>query len=187
MNNIVQGLILGVRKLYPSRNKKNAAILLLFTIFGASITYAQYNRIEGSGVYVFSKAEFTVCRYGDITPLETKIIDNIEDLDKAGFPFGNVFRKVELFGTQILCTLKEESDGRPSKLYLLKDGIIEPIIENKENISEGTEELQPSIPLDWTYETRGNQLTFNLKYSFGDSRFNFPLEGEMRLTLNKQQ
>jgi hypothetical protein len=129
---------------------------------------------------VFDKAEFTAYRYGTDSPVETVRIDDVNSLDTAGFHFQTVFRKVEISGGQILVTLRNHL------LYQLEDNqlILVHEKERDENETAGEEELPTTIPLQpYVYAITGDILQFTFKYSYGDSRFDFPLEGKLRVKL----
>jgi hypothetical protein len=136
-----------------------------------------------NGVWVFDKAEFTAYRYGTDSPVEKLRIDDVNSLDTAGFHFQTVFRKVEISGGQILVTLRNH---RGDRLYQLEDNqlILVHEKERDENETAGDEELPTTIPLQpYVYAITSDILQFTFKYSYGDSRFDFPLEGKLTVKL----
>jgi hypothetical protein len=141
-----------------------------------------------NGVWVFDKAVFTAYQYGTDSPIETINIRDVNSLDTAGFHFQTVFRKVEISGGQISVVLGNRDGGVP---YRLEDGqlVLANEKEKEESKTAKEEELPATIMLQpYEYAINGDRLQFTFdKYSYGDSRFDFSLEGKLSVTLVKDK
>jgi hypothetical protein len=143
---------------------------------------------DTTGIWVFEKAEFKAYKYKTETVVETVTIDNTAALDTAGFHFNNVFREIEISGNRIVVVL---GTRYRNSLYRLEgDRLI--ALENDEkekNDNHGeSEELPSMISLPpFVYSRTGGKMQFTFKYPYGDSRYNFSLEGRLSVTYIKSK
>lgn len=139
--------------------------------------------------YLFQKATFTVSNYNTKAVVNTRVITDIASVTAEDMFFSNTFSRVIINnGSLLYCTLPDQKE------YVVKDdGIkISPIKtqsffkeEKKESVPAGrpfSGQLEP-----YTMSLNGDVLTFTVTYIYGDSRYQFTLEGKLVLTMTKQK
>ena len=162
---------------------KNTLFQLVFVIslvvISLSSAYSQTSDLEGE--WLFKKAEFAIYKYGESTLLETIVVDNVDGSNSQSFPFDKVFKTLDVSGGVIKCTLIGNfSYGDIS--YIVNGETLNPIISNT---LEQQEISAIDIP-EHTYEIAGNELKINMKYSFGNTKYAYPLEGKLLITMIKK-
>lgn len=154
---------------------RNILHLMAFSvIFSTFCISLKAQASETDGEWLFSKADFLIYKFGESTLLETITINRAEDLGNEGFPFDRVFVKASVTGNHVSVTL---NDGNT---YLLNDNYL---ILEKDLDSENPQTI--SLP-STKYKVVNGNLQFELEYSYGDTKYNFPLKGKMIIIMTKE-
>jgi hypothetical protein len=141
-------------------------------------TYVKENNLNGT--WFFEKLEFISYRYGDTSvPVEITTIERPDDLNAVTFPFETIFRQMEISGETVICTLSAYGDN---PFYM--EGNSLSLIKQVEEPDEGELPSLLSIP-PCSYAVRGDKLVFSFAFPFGNTRYDFPLEAKISITLNR--
>ena len=151
--------------------------------------FSQTNKtiVNTNGTYLFQKAVFTVSNYNTKSEVDTRVITDPSLLDASDLFFRNVFLQATVNNEVLLsCMLPDEVE------YLVKDGIelipakiLPPTDEHVQD--KAADNNQPLQLAPYSLSIQNSILTFTVNYLYGDSRYNFPLEGKLVVTLTKQK
>ena len=135
---------------------------------------------ENDGTYLLQKAVFSTYNYNTKGEIDTRVIDP-ESLEDGEIFYQNVFKEVSIYNHELtFCVLSNNLDYQvtdrltliPAKEY------------NSDKVKSGNIPAQLS---PYSLSIENNTATFTVLYLYGDSRYNFPLEGKLTLTLTKQK
>lgn len=153
-------------------------ILCLCSIF----VYPQSNDTNNTnGTFLFQKATLTSFNYDTKSEVDTRVVNDPLLLDTTDMFFQNVFLEVTISnGILSSCILPNNLE------YTVRDGNI--LIPAKESPSEKRSEEGNYTQLSpYSIRFHNNTLDFTFHYLYGDSRYNFPLEGRLVITLTKKE
>ena len=162
--------------------------VLLFLSISSFAQNVDFKNIEGR--WIFERAEFESYQQGNPNnSLEKIVVENIASYENKRFPIGVVFQSVKIANGKLYCLLA--GSEFQNSIYLLEDyqlSLSNEAGEKKESEgNEQNEELPQSVALfNYEYSLKGNNLEFIFYYQYGDSRYNFPLESKVVMTLVRQ-
>lgn len=151
--------------------------------------FSQKNEIavNTNGTYLFQKVIFTIYNYNTKAEVNTSVITDPASLDAADLFFRNVFLEATI-GNEVLlsCMLPDRTE------YLVKNETeliaVKILPANAEQIQGRISEDDKPLQLTpYLLSIQNNVLTFTVRYLYGNSEYNFPLEGKLVLTMTKQQ
>lgn len=144
---------------------------------------------ETDGVYLFSKATLTIYNFDTKQEVDLKIVEDPSVIETADFHFANVFLQATIQdGKLFSCMLPDEQEYKVSNNIQLEPFKEKEVEKNMLMNMDGTEnisQLRSLKPYSFTIEN--DILTFEVLYPFGDSTYDFPLEGKLTVVLTKQQ
>lgn len=160
-------------------------ILCLCTLSVYSQTVHQNST---DGVYIFQKATFSTYNYNTKAVLDTRIVDNPVLVDPTELFFLNVFQQVTINnGALSFCILPDNSE------YIIENEVKlipakKTITSTKDNLAQDESDQVTSKQLTpYSLSIENDKLTFSVSYLYGDSQYNFPLEGKLTVILAKQK
>lgn len=145
--------------------------------------YSQTKQTNSSdGTYIFQKATFTAYNYDSKAEVDTRTIDNAALLDTTDMFFQKVFLKATIENDLLsFCTLPDQREYKvEDQLTLVPAPTKE--LSKRDYTSNISMQLSP-----YTFLVNNNILTFTFIYSYGDSRYSFPLEGKLTVSLTKEK
>lgn len=152
-------------------------ILCLCCISASSQTSSQNST---DGTYTFQKATFTTYNYDSKAEVETQTVVEKALLDSTHMFFQNVFLEANISGgilsSCILPNLKE---------YVVQDEV--KLIPAKKSESKTDSQSDYIQLLPYSTSFTNDILSFTFLYPYGDSKYSFPLEGKLIITLSKQK
>lgn len=134
------------------------------------------------GIYTFQKGTFIIYNYGTRSQIDSYTIDDPLLVNKTDVYFQNVFLEAIINnGVLSSCVLPDNKD------YIINNTI--ELLPSKEYDKEGNGDVNnTALQLaPYSLSTKGNILTFTVRYLYGDSRYSFPLEGKLVVDLIKQK
>lgn len=145
------------------------------------------NSQDADGTYVFKKAVLTI--YNDNTKAEvsTVTIDNVASLNMEDMHLRNAFLQATIYqGILSSCILPDNMEYTVENEIELVATKVDP--DKKTDFDQlGLGNAPESMQLKpYTFTTNNNVLTLTFDYSYGDSTYNFPLEGKLTIILTKQ-
>lgn len=145
------------------------------------------NSQDSDGTYVFKKAVLTIYNANTKAEVSTETIDNVASLNMEDIHLRNVLLQATIYqGVLSFCILPDNLE------YAVQDGIqLVPMkvdaekktVFNQLELGNAPESMQLK---PYTFTTSNNVLTLTSNYSYGDSTFDFPLEGKLTIMLTKQ-
>lgn len=152
-------------------------ILCLYCISAFSQT-SQVNSTDGT--YTFQKAIFTTYNESTKAEVDTRVIADPALLDTTDVFFQRVFLEASISnGVLSSCILANQRE------YLVQDeSMLIPAKKSDEKSDSGNNNIQ-LLPYSTSFSN--DILTFTFLELYGDSRYSFPLEGKLTITLSKQK
>ena len=154
--------------------------ILIFCIFSLSM-YSQTNKESSiDGTYLFEKAVFTISNSNSKSEVNTRVITDPAIIDTTDLFLQNIFLQTTISnGILSFCILPDQLE------YRVEDGVI--LIPTKEKPQVNTSENNHSQLPHYLLSLSDDKLTFTFIYLYGDSKYHFPLEGKLVVTLTKQK
>lgn len=148
-------------------------------------TLSAYSQSSTDGTYVFQDATLNSLDYNTRAPVSNNVVNSYALLDSTDMFFRHAFLELTIAdGVISSCTLPNQVD------YVVLNGILlvpaktyDSTVIYDENGLDGEDgrRMAPS-----TTSISGNTLTVTFIFLYGDSRYNFSLEGDLVVTLTKQ-
>lgn len=156
-------------------------LLCLPTLF----VHSQTNDINNiTGTYLFEKATFTVNNYNTKSQVDFRTIIDPSELTEDDLIFLNVFREATISNGMLLsCMLPDRRE------YVVEGGVnLYPSkIESPDEADKRDQSFDPPKQLTpYELSLEGGSLIFKVRYLYGNSMYNFPLEGELIVILKLQ-
>ena len=153
--------------------------------------YAQTTELTSTdGIYEFQKVTLSIYNYKTKAMVSSKVIEDIPLIDSTSFHFENMPIELSIRGGQLVL-FKMIND----KEYAVEYGTQLTIVETKEDrdieekdkrsVEDNLSDLIQLYPYDLTFN--GDRLNLEMRYPFGDSRYNFPLEAKLTIDYIKQK
>ena len=145
------------------------------------VTYSQSAKTDSTdGTYLFKEAVFTISNSNSKSEVDKITITDPASIDTTNLFLKNIFSQAIINnGILSFCILPDKSE------YTVEEGII--LIPAKEKAKKDMSEQKQRQLSPYLSSFRDNILTFTFIYPYGDSRYNFPLEGKLTITLTKQK
>ena len=161
--------------------------LILYLCALSAFSQINETAVNTNGTYLFQKAIFTTSNYNTKAEVNSRIITDPSSLDASELFFLNVFLQATVNDEVLLsCMLPDGIE------YLVKGGaeliptkVLSPTDERVRN--KTADDNQPLQLAPYSLSIQNNTLTFTVRYLYGDSRYNFPLDGKLVVTLTKQK
>lgn len=158
---------------------------LISTLIVCLFSLSAYSQSIPDGTYIFQDASFTTLNYNTRAVVNTNTVSSSASLDSTDMFYQRAFLELTVSdGVLSSCTLPNQVE------YAVVNGVL--LIPAKtydssqvydENGLDG--ENGRRIP-PYTTSISGNTLTVTFIFLYGDSRYNFTLEGDLVVTLIKQ-
>lgn len=167
-------------------------LFLSFCMMSASAQTPQgvkaTRQIRTGDTYLFQKATFTVYNYNSKAVVDTRVIADPASLTVEDMYFRNIFRQVIISnGALVFCTLPDEK-GYAVKADGIKLSPAKTVVLPKGSLQANDLPQNPSPQLEpYILSINNDVLTFSVDYLYGDSKYKFPLEGKLILTMIKQK
>ena len=161
--------------------------LILYLCALSAFSQTNETAVNTNGTYLFQKAIFTTSNYNTKAEVNSRIITDPSSLDASELFFLNVFLQATVNDEVLLsCMLPDGIE------YLVKGGTelvpTKVLLPTDERIRNKTADTNQPLQLaPYSLSIQNNTLTFTVRYLYGDSRYNFPLEGKLVVTLTKQK
>lgn len=142
--------------------------------------YSQSSKANKTdGTYLFEKAVFTISNSNSKSEVDTRIITDPALVDTTDMFLQNIFLQATISnGILSFCVLPDQSE------YTVEDGII--LLPTKEKSEVSLKHSQRQLS-PYSSSFSDNRLTFTFIFLYGDSNYDFPLEGKLTITLTKQK
>ncbi len=154
---------------------------LIISLFALS-AYSQTDKVNNTdGTYLFKKAGFTIYNYNSKSEVDTRVITDPALIDTANLFLQNVFLQATISnGVLSFCILADQQE-----YTVEEDGITLLPTKEKSNEKDSSENERQLSPYSSSFSD--STLIFTFIYSYGDSSYDFPLEGKLAITLTKQK
>ncbi len=132
------------------------------------------------GTYLFEKAVFTISNSNSKSEVDKRIITDPALVDTTDMFLQNIFLQATI-SNEILsfCVLPDQSE------YTVEDGIKLIPTKEKSDVSGLKHSQRQLSPYSSSFSD--NRLIFTFIFLYGDSSYDFPLEGKLTITLTKQK
>ncbi len=153
-------------------------LILCLCAFSAYPQSGKANNTDGT--YLFEKAVFSISNSNSKSEVDRLVITDPASIDTTNLFLRNIFSQVIINnGILSFCILPDQSE------YTVEDGII--LLPAKEKAKKELSEHSQRQLSPYSSSFLDNILTFTFIYPYGDSRYTFPLEGKLVVTLTKQK
>lgn len=149
----------------------------------ASPASALSYRNKTDGTYLFNKAVVTVYNATTKAQVDSRVITDLSTLSgETDMFYRNVFSEAYMKNNVLrYCVL---ADKHP--YLVIDDTTLVPARKYSKDETATTDYIPVQLS-PYTFAINDNTLTFTLSYLYGDSRYSFPLEGKLVLTMIKQK
>lgn len=146
------------------------------------VTYSQSAKTNSTdGTYLFEKAVFTISNSNSKSEVDRLVITDPASIDTTNLFLENIFSQATINnGILSFCILPDQSE------YTVEDGIILLPAKEEKAKKDMSEHRQKQLA-PYSTSFHDNILTFTFIYPYGDSKYDFPLEGKLTITLTKQK
>ncbi|MBB4036007.1 hypothetical protein GGR21_001908 [Dysgonomonas hofstadii] len=165
--------------------------IFFLTIFSVCsfCVYAQMPYMSPSdGAYLFRKASLSVLNQKTKQVIDTRTVEDAAQIDINDFHFRGVPLQVRLHLEKLTQCIMADN-----KVYTVENTfmLVRPSIDESDILYKSTggneeDETDPGNLRPYSLKVEGKVLTLNFIYSYGQSDFNFPLEGQLTVTFTKQ-
>lgn len=156
---------------------------IFYTLILCLCAISAYSQTKGinstDGTYIFQKATFTTYNYDSKAEVGTHVIDDPKLVTPNElFYYRNLFLEASIHNGELnYCMLFDHSRY---KVQFATELIF---MDSKEQVLP--EEIHTQLT-PYSLSINDNILTFTVDIPYGDSRYSFPLEGKLILTMTKQ-
>jgi len=176
--------------LYSRLNNKKMKILFSIIVCLYSLgTYAQdADENEVDGIFIFDKAELSIHNYDTKGLVDARIIDDATKIDSTDFHSGSILLEAKIYnGDLVSCQLlNKRTYIVQNKFELIPFGWEDIPHDDIVVREDGPKAIPLSVP-PYSFSVDGDRLTIDYRYQYGDSSYDFPLEGRLTVTLIKQK
>lgn len=158
-------------------------VLFIYLFLAMPAAYGQTTDLsQFNGDWSLNKYEFVLSNAEEGTLLEYMVADSVKKLDTIAVTINAVIEHMHIMNKSIICFLYGEKND--DTYYLLEDRDL--IGKNNTGDDTETEDLENVIVLpNYTHKQTNNELQIIFVETYGDSRYDFPVQATTTLTFTK--